>query len=520
MQTAGEAARSIEEALRGQRALEAARAAAAALQRFPREAPLHVLMARCAQALGDFRTMLAAAEAALSLHDAPAHRLLRCEALLLCGDKATALAALAREQSQADGDPGRLQRIAELYGQSARHDAALGCYRRAVALAPDDLDARYSLAASLVANGELEAGEQCYLDVLAERADDADAWYNLATVRRQTSDRNHLELLHKQLARLPARASAEVPLCYAIAKEYEDLGDHPRAFAFLSRGASARRRRLGYRVESDLEAMNCLRETFTHAMFVDAPPVSVARGPIFVTGLPRSGTTLVDRILAAHPAVASLGEINDFALALINTLGRARDKCETIRRSAEVDFAALGRRYLEATRGYGFAQPYLIDKTPLNFLYLGLIRLALPEARVIHIRREPADACFAMYKTLFRMGYPFSYDLEDLGRHHNGYSALMDHWRAVMPGFVHEIRYEDLVADQHGSTRALLAFCGLDWDDNCMRFHEAPGAAATASAAQVRQPIYSSSVGRWREYADQLEPLLAVLGRSDGVARP
>jgi hypothetical protein len=219
-------------------------------------------------------------------------------------------------------------------------------------------------------------------------------------------------------------------------------------------------------------------------------------------------------MLAAHPQVASLGEVNDLALALLWTLGHSAPKCELICRSAGADFATLGARYLHATRGYGQQADLLLDKTPLNFLYLGLIRLALPGARVIHLRRDPMDACLAMYKTLFRMGYPFSYDLDDLARYHAGYARLMQHWREHCPGFVLDVDYERLVAAPREQLERMLAFCGLPWDARCLEFHAQPGVAATASAAQVREPVHDRSVGRWRHNARELEPLAAALERA------
>ncbi|NNL96267.1 MAG: sulfotransferase, partial [Xanthomonadales bacterium] len=202
-----------------------------------------------------------------------------------------------------------------------------------------------------------------------------------------------------------------------------------------------------------------------------------------------------------------LGEVNNLSFAVIGASGFARDKESLVEQSSRADFEALGQTYLEGTRGLGEAGPLLIDKTPLNFLYLGIIYLALPGARVIHLRRHPMDSCFAMYKTLFRAGYPFSYDLDDLGTYYVAYRRLMAHWRQVLPGFIHDVSYEDLVKQQEATSRSMLEFCGLDWEEQVLDFHRNRGAAATASAAQVRQPIYSSSVGRWRYFESHLEPL-------------
>ena len=236
----------------------------------------------------------------------------------------------------------------------------------------------------------------------------------------------------------------------------------------------------------------------------------------FIVGLPRSGSTLLDRILGSHSAVASRGERADFALELVRTAGPAANKTDLVHRSTQLDFRLLGQRYCAHLPTTANARQ--IDKTPANFLYLGLIAAALPQARIVHVRRQPMDACYAMYKTLFRMAYPFSYDLRDLGHYWLAYQRLMAHWRALLPSERYiEIDYEDLVANQEAVTRRLVAHAGLPWEDACLSFERNPQPSLTASAAQVRQPIYNSSVGLWRRYESELAPLAAIL-RDAGVA--
>jgi len=204
-----------------------------------------------------------------------------------------------------------------------------------------------------------------------------------------------------------------------------------------------------------------------------------------------------------------------FALALMDAVRRAsgRDKVprrELVALSATLDFASLGRDYLERARAVAGAGRF-IDKMPLNYLYCGLIRRALPQATIIHMTRHPMAAGYAMYKTLFKDGYPFSYDLADIARYYIAYRRLMDHWRSTMPGGIYDLSYEALVADQAGETRKLLAYCGLEWEDACAEFHRNPSASTTASASQVRRPIYDSSVAQWRHYEAQLVPLRDAL---------
>jgi hypothetical protein len=285
-------------------------------------------------------------------------------------------------------------------------------------------------------------------------------------------------------------------------------------------------------VAEDEAAMATIARVFDPNLVDRAGPGYAAERPLFILGLPRSGTTLVDRILSAHSQVDSLGEHSSLALAVQRLAGQgnaageaaqaaseappAAGKLELIEASTRIDFAELGRQYCRAIDGFGNPAPRLIDKTPLNFLYLGLIRLALPGARVIHMRRHPLDSCYAIYKTLFRAGYPFSYTLQETGRYYLAYHGLMAHWRSTLPGAFLDVDYEALIADPEGQARRIFDYLGLGWEDGCLEFHRRGGAAATASAAQVRQPIYSSSVGMWRNYAPQLAPLAERL-RERGI---
>ena len=248
----------------------------------------------------------------------------------------------------------------------------------------------------------------------------------------------------------------------------------------------------------------------------DAVSSAPGPGPIFILGLPRSGSTLVERILGRHSKVQAAGELQAMALAIVEAVRQRTGAAQMSRRglieqSSQLDFGALGRDYLSRARAAGALGECFTDKMPLNFLYCGLIRRALPQARIVHVRRHPMAACYAIYKTLFEDAYPFSYDLSELGRYYLAYRRLMQHWTAAMPGRIHELHYESMIADQLGETRRLLDFCGLDWEDACARFHENPDPSTTASAAQVRRPIYDSSVEQWRHYGDQLSELHRLL---------
>ncbi len=421
-----------------------------------------------------------------------------------------ARARLAVLEAGAGDNADLLQHLGEHYTHCGRPTDAARCYRRAASLAGDEPRSLYNLAAALIALGDTAEAEALLDRVIALDPSDYDAWQNRSTLRRQTPAANHVDALKAVLAGAVG-GPGEVAVCYALAKELEDLGRDSESFGFLRRGADARRRRLSYRVEADVAAMAEIRRVFNGEALARMGTGCDEPGPVFVLGLPRSGTTLVDRIISSHSTVESLGEISDFALALMRLAGQTGGKGDLIRRSASLDPAALGRAYLDSVAGYDGAAPMFIDKTPANYLYIGLIARALPQARIIHLRRHPMDNGYALYKTLFRMGCPFSYDLGDLAAYQLAYLALMDHWRAVLPGRFLDVDYESLIADQAAVSHRIIDHCGLDWQDVCLNFHQNVSPAATASAAQVRQPLYSTSVGLWRRHAQSLAPLAAGL---------
>ena len=480
-------------------------------------ASLQLLASQAFQQVGDFDGMLECARRAAAAEPGlPETRLRLVEAGLFCGATAAALDELAALERRSESDHAMMQRIAEMYLRCANHVAANRCYRRSAELRPDDARYVYNLASSCVALGAIDEAESHFDRVIALDPLDFGAYHSRATLRTWTAQDNHIAAMTALVQRLPDSHPGQVPLCYAIAREYEDIGEPERSFEYVERGARRRRAMLGYEVGSDVAAMRRIAQVFDERLLRTERGPETNERSVFVLGLPRSGTTLVERILASHSRVDSLGEVDDFAFALVRLAAGPGGKLEMVDRSAGIDFDRLGSLYRSSTAGYGHAGPWLIDKTPVNFLYLGLIHLALPGARVVHLRRHPLASCHAMYKTLFRMGYPFSYSLEDLGHYYLAYHRLMEHWRTVIPGSFIDLDYEELVRDQEATSRRLLDYCGLPWEDACLAFHRNDSPSATASAVQVRRPIYASSVDRWRSCERQLEPLRRFL-ESNGI---
>ncbi len=461
---------------------------------------------------GDFKGMLGSYKRLQQLRPGDIQTQLKAvQALIQNGLIADAVDTLKLLETSADSAPELLQQIAQLYTGLSLFDRAYECYRAAVKLSPKDAQAIYNLASAATAVGKLEQSERLFDQVIEMNPADYDAYYNRSTLKKQTPSSNHIAQMEGLLkAGIPDQKGA-IQLFYALAKEYEDLDKPASSFAHLTRGANLRASMMSYDVASDEVTMAKIADTFGKGFTKTCPKSTDEEGPIFIVGLPRTGTTLVDRILSSHSQVGSLGEINDFALNLMKHAGPADNKELLVERSSTLDFKALGVDYRKSTAERGNGAAYLIDKTPANFLYLGLIARALPSAKIIHLRRGAMDSCYAIYKTLFRMGYPYSYRQEDLARYYGAYSRLMAHWRSLLPNRFIDVDYENLVANQDAETRRLLAHCGLDFESACLDFHKNTSPSATASAAQVRRPIHAGSVGKWQQYSEQLAPLKDAL---------
>ncbi|WP_447752313.1 tetratricopeptide repeat-containing sulfotransferase family protein [Sphingopyxis fribergensis] len=433
------------------------------------------------------------------------------------GQYRAASAALDTVEAACSDDAAAMLAVAECWTHLGRHQAAERASRAAAAAAPQSTGAAYALASALVATGDIDEADRLYSRVIAAAPADWDAWTNRSTLRTATPDRNHVAALEDALGRARSSPHARIALGYALAKELEDLGEYDAAFAHLSDAAAVRRAGMRYDVEADVATIDAIAAAFSAERLAAAPTPRPEPGPIFIVGLPRSGTTLVDRILASHADVTSLGELQDFALALMQTNADAADKRSLIDRSAGMDHARLGAEYRRRLAELSDARGFVIDKAPLNFLYIGLIALALPDARIVHVRRGAMDGCYAMFKSLFRMGYPFSYSQADLAAYRIAYARLMEHWRTALPGRMVEIDYEALVGDPEPEIRRMLAELKIGWDDACLSPHRNSAPVATASAVQVRSPIHDRSVGLWRRYENQLAPLADAL-RAAGLA--
>ena len=459
---------------------------------------------------GQWKAALSKTEQALQF--SPRHPpllLFRAQSLLALGLRAQSFAAVEAALEGAPNDPQILDAAGTLFSHGQDHQRALGAFNAAVALAPGNAQFLYNRASVRRYLGDLAGAESDYDLSIAGKPDDYEAYKNRTDLRPQTATQNHISELVALLSKDIADWRGEVQLRYALAKEYEDVGRYAESFEQLSRGARVQRTHMRYDAVADLNTVQWIIDAFPS--LGPSPSGASDAGPIFVIGLPRSGSTLVERILGSHTSLTAAGELDCFAQALVDAVRRdtgrqQMPRQQLIENSANLDFAALGFDYLRRAQAIA-GNARFIDKMPLNYLYCGLIKRALPQARLIHVVRHPMAVCYAMYKTLFKDGYPFSYDLAEMARYYLGYRRLMAHWQAILPHQIYELSYESLIADQIGETRKLLAFCGLEWQQACAQFQDNPAASTTASAAQVRRPMYDSSVSQWREYAVQLAGL-------------
>ncbi|CAN5369698.1 tetratricopeptide repeat-containing sulfotransferase family protein [soil metagenome] len=394
------------------------------------------------------------------------------------------------------------------------HEASIAPFSAAVAIEPGNPEFRFNLAAASGFTGRIAEARVHYEAIIAGDPGNARAHYALSILSRQTRDDNHIGRLEVALQRASAPADT-LRLHYALAKEHEDLGAAKPAFHHLSTANAAHKREIGYDFASDAAMFDAIEAIFADPQVLPGDGCPDA-APIFVIGMPRTGTTLVDRILSSHPDMVSAGELQAMPIA-VKQLAATRSRLvidpETVRASASIDPRAIGEAYLaRAAHHRSAASARFTDKLPTNFLYAGHIARALPNARIVCLRRNPMDTVWSNYKNLFATGsayYAYANDLSDIARYYARFDRLMALWQGLFPGRILELGYEALVADQEGETRRLLSHCGLTWDDRCLAFHENDAAVATPSAAQVRRPMNADAVARWKAHADDLEPVRA-----------
>lgn len=461
-------------------------------------------------------------EAAIAI--APTAEYLAQHARLLILLRRDGEARAAAEAAEALGpvDALTFDTLGNIHARLGDHQAARRCFEPAVARDPGSIELRLNLALALGFLGATAEAAAQHEIILVQAPANGRAHHALAGLTRASRDANHIERMEAVLARQPPTDDA-LRIRYALAKEYEDIGDGAAAFRHLDAANAAHKARIGYDFASDAAIFDAIEAGFRQPGFF-AGASTVADAPIFITGMPRTGTTLVDRILSAHPDVHSAGELQAMPLAikqLSGTRSRRVIDPETIAGSGSLDPDAVGRAYLARSNQHRLmAGGRFIDKLPANFLNIGHIARALPHASIVCLRRHPLDTVWSNYKNLFASTsayYFYSYDLLDTARYYARFDRLMAFWEQLLPGRILQLSYENLVADQEGESRKLYAHCGLGWTDAALAFHTQTAAVATPSAAQVRRPIYRDAVARWRRHAEALAPAQAFL-EGQGIA--
>jgi tetratricopeptide (TPR) repeat protein len=393
--------------------------------------------------------------------------------------------------------------------------AAMAAFQSELALNANFAPSQGRLAFSAVQAGDMEVAWQAIHRALRLEPANTQFWrirtnlvplfgadYQLASLER---------LVHT--TRDPEQ---QLSLHLALAEAYEATGQYDDAFRSLVSGNSMVRRARRYHEAATLGAMEEIGRLFTPRFLQERRGLGhPSTKPIFVVGMPRSGTSLVEQILATHPGVAGGGELTfipDLLGGLPKALGVPADFKELLTSLQAKDYYEFGSAYLHCLESLGLPEPRVVDKMPANFQFLGFIRLAFPNAAIIHVARDPLDTCLSCFATNFAVGHDHTYDLGEMGRYYRGYQRLMGHWRATLSDIL-DVHYEDLISDAEGQVRRVLSHCGLEWDARCLEFHKSKRAVLTASAAQVRQPIYSKSIGRWRRFEKHLAPLISELSK-------
>ena len=393
---------------------------------------------------------------------------------------------------------------------------AITAYRDCLALRPDHIGALLGLGHALKAVGQYQPAVDSYNECIRQRPEFGETYWSLANLKTYRFDDAALGDMQRRVAAGGLTASSEVNFRFAIAKALEDSGDFERAWEFYASGNQRQRKEVSYDPVQTEVVNDRLIATYS-AEFLHSHPGSgnPDAAPIFIVGLPRSGSTLLEQILASHSAVEGTSEL-PYLGRLTTWLNRNRAEGinypEAIRELEPRHFEQLGTDYLKFARLHRHrGNPFFIDKMPNNFPSIGFLALILPNAKVIDARRHPLDATLSCYRQLFAKGQPFTYDLTEIGEYYLQYQRMMDHWAQVLPGKVLTVQYEQVVADLEGQARRMLDFCGLPFEESCLRFYESDRPVRTPSSEQVRQPIYDKSIGQWRRYERHLDELITVL---------
>jgi tetratricopeptide (TPR) repeat protein len=388
-----------------------------------------------------------------------------------------------------------------------KHAPAIALYRQLLAASPGSSELHVSLGHSLKTVGRQKEATESYQAAAAARPSFGDAYWSLANLKTYRFSQDEIARMRAEEAAPAADPVDRYHLCFALGKALEDRNEYAESWQFYERGNALKRAESHYHPDINEANTRKQMEVFTAQFFAERTGAGVPDSePIFIVGLPRSGSTLIEQILASHSQVEGTQELPDIQRIVLG-LQRLGMYPGVLTELAPEDFRGLGERYMTGTRAYRGETPLFIDKMPNNFGHVGLIHLMLPNAKIIDVRREPMACCFSNLKQLFAKGQEFSYSIEDIARYYRSYLDLMRHWDAVLPGRVLRVWHEDVVEDLEGNVRRILEFCGLEFEPSCLEFYKTERSVRTASSEQVRRPIFRDGLFHWRNYEPWLRPL-------------
>tara|TARA_Y200000002_G_scaffold107077_1_gene87544 strand:+ start:7219 stop:8787 length:1569 start_codon:yes stop_codon:yes gene_type:complete len=431
------------------------------------------------------------------------------------GRIAAAESALREVRRVQPNDPMVIELTGTVLNSLGEYEAAELFFERAHEMSPQNPSALMNLGNVRVFLGKIDDAVALFKRAIDLEPNSAQCHWGLANSAKAKDD-THIKTMQGLIESGRQSKRSQGFLHYAIGKENEDLGNWPEAFSAFTQGARARRETVEFNEADETAMFEAIKETYTAQWLANCPAGAEDPAPIFVLGQPRTGTTLIERVITSHSQVYSAGELQQFGLAVRRASRHADPKRfskELFIAAATVNPAEIGNMYLRSTAKLRDKSPFFVDKLPVNYLNIPLILAALPKAKIVHLVRGPMDACFASFKQLFADAYLHSYDQSEMARHHARYRDLMAHFRQEFPGRIVDISYEDTARDLEPNARKLINALKLDWEDACLNFHESSSGVATASSVQVREPAHTRSIGRWRRYETELLPMMGELTR-------
>lgn len=489
------------------------------LKQQPKVGAVHYFSAEVSLAEGDYDNALVHLDNALAIEPTQSFlNLKKSEILLGLKRRKFAREFADKAANYEPKNPHLISGVANIYSLCDDHQGAENYWIQAVNMAEDNPQYLFELAKNQFYLGKMDKAENYLNQLLLISPTNGAALHLRSQLKKCTLSANHISQL-KEIAEQASLSWSDNMHCqYALAKELEDIGEFKDSFSALEIGAKLRRSHLQVNVKNEIANMQDMAKFITSDKLKKASKGSLSEAPIFIIGMPRTGTTLVERLLCNSKNVKSAGETSDFNLAM----SAAVNKQQTMQSSTlsgfnaalQIDFNKLGEAYLNSVQQLIGQSTYFIDKLPFNYLYCGLIKQALPNAKIIHLVRDPMDTCYAIYKTLFHQVYSFSYDLDELAEYYIAYRQLMEHWQNTLPEQILDVHYEDLVSNPDETVQRIYQHCGLEFKAQSLAIEESKTPSSTASAAQIRQPIYTSSLNKWRHFEKQLSPLKEKLEKS------